>query len=203
MRRERPSACGQILAVVSFLNKYKSESGTCVLISKSDLVDFLRKLYKGQICFYMIGSNCGRSGEYDPYACDIDVSADLVGTIRRKYSRVLLVCDGESDMRQMQLLHTVSPYMALLQIQPPYPLHIVGKLYFPVFCMSLECGLVYVECSADSRVLRLDHVLLQSELFAYQLLTRGVGAAAYDQLIMDRILNKREIAMLDSFLNKK
>ena len=182
---------GQMLVEIEFLTKYVCPK-TCVLISSSgkDRVHMLQKLFTS--CTFFLISN--KKEEYDPhnpaldYSYSVDITPQFVGMCRQRFQRVLVICEGETLARQVDLHFLVAPYRALLQLNLPYPtcLGLRGDLILPLFCSSCFSGLVYLDCTAGYTYY--DGSLLEQELSAFQFLTRGFLNQDYDQRVERDIL---------------
>lgn len=202
MQRESPTLQSQLLAEISFISKFMIPGRTCVWASLSDSLPFLREYFHGTVVFYGIKQCWVGGGEYDPVHPYMDVSVDLVARARRLFSRVLLICDGETDERQAHLLRCVDPFCALMQVQPPYPLGVPGYLFFPAGG-SWECGLLYAECALRFPMQTLISEMLHAEVFAFQLCTRGPNAAQYDAKKISEIVRMgREQDLFNDFIKR-
>lgn len=192
---EQPTLKGQLLIEIEFLSKHVCPA-TCVLLSSQckERVHVLQKLFP-QCMFYLYASE---HEEYDPlysaYSAKYtqDITYDFINKCKTRSNRLLLICDGESQLKQTELHSFISPYKSLLQLHAPYPegMYIQGDLILPVWCNSCLSSLVYLESFGTCLYQKYDDVLLQKELCAFQFLTRGVMSSDYDCQVQRQILTQ-------------
>lgn len=191
---EQPTLKGQLLIEIEFLSKHACPN-TCVILSLQgkERVHILRQLFP-QCTFYLFNNN--NNEEYDPLYFGIhdrycvDITYAFVNQCRAVCNRILLICDGESQARQAELHCFIQPYRSLLQLNAPYPtgMYLQGTLILPVWCRSCLASLVYLECTGNCTYQLYNDDLLQQELCAFQLLTRGVMSSDYDCKVQKQIL---------------
>jgi len=168
----------------------------CVLVSArgKSRIDALCKIFP-ECVFYLYSTDLDE--EYDPmYAgitqrYSINITNKFIQECKRKFRRILLICDGESHTRQTILHRHVQPYHSLLQMSVPFPedVYLQGQLLWPLWCPSCLSGTLYLDCVGSCGYTKYNPKLLEQELCAFQMLTRSLWDNKYDQQAQDYILD--------------
>lgn len=183
---------GKINTEMDFLMKHVSGEGCCVVMKNKARMLVLSSWFR--MCrFILVGRNV-HDEEYDPehpaikYRYSQRPSNTLATDLHRRYRKILYL--GDDDLySQEEILNTLRPHHALLHMPPCHTYLYQGDLYFPLF-VSKMCGVVYIHASAPYHTCKPDLNILNQELTAFHLLTRGYSNCTYDERVELEVLGR-------------
>jgi hypothetical protein len=191
-----PTGTGRLLVELEFLSKYCIPN-TCVFITCDGLrrLEVLQQLFVDTY-FCVVNLNGVNDETYNPehpgltYKASVNLSDINVGLYHQRYKRVLFMCSGYDTPNQLKLFEKIKAYKNLLEFDTQqsnkYP---QGDLILPVHCGKDLYNTVYLDCGSFGEYTTYDNKLLQEELSAFYVLTRGYLNASYDIIATHEIFN--------------